>query len=319
MRSDRLTSLTFAFSIVLAAAMHGAALAFAVLWQGRVLPEAPAAVIAVELIDARELDAAASPETTAMIGQLQAAESTPEDAALPQTAAVAAPDEVAPPKMSAPAVTADRHAGDALSEMPRPSPDWAHSALASKAQESLARSAFPSAAPTPATAAPEAVAAPPSPTPRPREVAGIRQPAATPKPAMSTETGRQKPKATAAGTAPRPRTAKLASAKGGGKQGKAANGFASLAGANLSSYKSTVYQRINGRKPRGLRASKPAVIAFAITPSGALRYASLAASSGNPAFDAAALATVRRAAPFPRPPAGAGPAQLTFVIPFSSR
>jgi protein TonB len=50
-----------------------------------------------------------------------------------------------------------------------------------------------------------------------------------------------------------------------------------------------------------------------------LAYATLSRSSGNAALDQAALAAVRRAAPFGAPPSGTSSAQLRFSIPFYFR
>lgn len=48
-----------------------------------------------------------------------------------------------------------------------------------------------------------------------------------------------------------------------------------------------------------------AVVAFSVDDAGALKSVVVAVSSGNPEIDAAALALIRRAAPFPPPPPGA--------------
>jgi protein TonB len=61
-----------------------------------------------------------------------------------------------------------------------------------------------------------------------------------------------------------------------------------------------------------------AVVRFSIRRDGALGEARLASSSGSSALDQAALETVRRAAPFPAPPVGAG-AALTLTAPMSFR
>lgn len=61
-----------------------------------------------------------------------------------------------------------------------------------------------------------------------------------------------------------------------------------------------------------------AVVRFSIRRDGALGEARLASSSGFSALDQAALETVRRAAPFPAPPVGAG-AALTLTAPMSFR
>ena len=58
-------------------------------------------------------------------------------------------------------------------------------------------------------------------------------------------------------------------------------------------------------------------IAFEIDRDGHLVSERLAKGSGSPALDAAALALVRRGAPYPAPPRDAGAAQLSFVVPIS--
>jgi periplasmic protein TonB len=69
-------------------------------------------------------------------------------------------------------------------------------------------------------------------------------------------------------------------------------------------YASQVWSRLARHKPRaGQRGS--ASVSFAIGEMGALRGAQIARSSGNARIDQLALQTVRGAAPFPAPPAGA--------------
>ena len=75
--------------------------------------------------------------------------------------------------------------------------------------------------------------------------------------------------------------------------------------------------RVARNKPAGRGFHGTAVVAFAITPSGSLAYASMARSSGKPGIDQAALSAVLSAAPpFPPPPTGATPTQLQFSISF---
>jgi protein TonB len=59
-----------------------------------------------------------------------------------------------------------------------------------------------------------------------------------------------------------------------------------------------------------------AVIRFSIDASGQLGGLSISQSAGDPILDAEALATVRRASPFPPPPAGA---PRNFSAPLSFR
>ena len=71
------------------------------------------------------------------------------------------------------------------------------------------------------------------------------------------------------------------------------------------------------RHGRAIHATGVAKIAFAIDREGHLVSARIAHGSGSAAVDAAALGLVRRAAPFPTPPTGAGDKELTFVVPVS--
>ena len=54
-----------------------------------------------------------------------------------------------------------------------------------------------------------------------------------------------------------------------------------------------------------------ALVRFSIAANGALRAASIVKSSGSAKLDSIALAQVRRAAPFPAPPAGA---RTTYTV-----
>lgn len=56
-------------------------------------------------------------------------------------------------------------------------------------------------------------------------------------------------------------------------------------------------------------------VAFAIDPTGRLVSVSIAASSGSPVLDEAAIDLIRRAEPFPPPPASLGAGELSFVAP----
>ncbi len=98
--------------------------------------------------------------------------------------------------------------------------------------------------------------------------------------------------------------------EGGGK-GKASAG-------SIQGYASRVRARILSRRPSATGRGR-VVVSFAITQSGGLRYATVRRGSGNATLDRAALAAVRRASPFPRPPVGASAHQLRFSIPFSFR
>ncbi len=99
---------------------------------------------------------------------------------------------------------------------------------------------------------------------------------------------------------------------------------ATSTGARLSlrrvrSYGSLVRARIARYRPRGGASKGRTVISFSLASSGSLRRARIVRSCGNAKLDRAALAAVRKAAPFPRPPAGMSARQLRFAIPFSFR
>lgn len=61
------------------------------------------------------------------------------------------------------------------------------------------------------------------------------------------------------------------------------------------------------------------MITFAIAADGTLDATAIAKSSSEPELDQAALAAIRKSAPFPPPPTGATAAQRRFMIPFRFR
>jgi protein TonB len=111
-------------------------------------------------------------------------------------------------------------------------------------------------------------------------------------------------------------------ARAGGMTSRASDGHgvgggrASASTGALLEYAGHVRAHVARNKPSGRGMRGITVVAFGITESGALAYASIARSSGKPGLDQAALSAVRSAAPFPAPPAGATAAQLQFSIPF---
>lgn len=100
---------------------------------------------------------------------------------------------------------------------------------------------------------------------------------------------------------------------------KSAAGRVSASSGDISGYKARVLARLASHRPQGRGFRGTAVVAFGISRSGGLTYARVSRSSGNAAADQAALASVRRAAPFPPPPAGATSGQLRFANPFYFR
>jgi len=105
----------------------------------------------------------------------------------------------------------------------------------------------------------------------------------------------------------------------GSKAGDAGKGKARNAGnAAVTNYPGKVRAKVAraaGRIPRSIRAGRDVVVSFTVTSSGGLGGVSVARSSGSPALDAAALSAVRRAAPFPAIPDGAGRSSWQFTIP----
>lgn len=124
------------------------------------------------------------------------------------------------------------------------------------------------------------------------------------------------PKVTPAPKPAKPRGNANRNAKAGTQNGKAAKAAqprqASKAKARqaqgnaaASNYPGQVMRRIS-RVPRPRTSARGvAVIKFSIAANGKLASAGIAGSSGSAALDRAALAVVRKAQPFPPPPAGA--------------
>ncbi len=69
-----------------------------------------------------------------------------------------------------------------------------------------------------------------------------------------------------------------------------------------AAYAASVYGALARKKPRSVGASGSVTVAFAIGPSGSLRNALVARSSGKAPLDRAALTIIRQAAPFSPPP-----------------
>ena len=86
--------------------------------------------------------------------------------------------------------------------------------------------------------------------------------------------------------------------------------------AAISNYPGQVYRRIQHLRQRRVAEKGTVRIQIRISKSGGLGSIRVVASSGSRRIDQAALDHVRRAAPFPRPPAGA---QTTFVVPIAFR
>jgi protein TonB len=96
-------------------------------------------------------------------------------------------------------------------------------------------------------------------------------------------------------------------------------GRVSASAGAMVGYAAKVRARVAANRPTVGGRGGTAVVSFGVTTGGGLAYARLARSSGMPALDQAALAAVRRSAPFPFPPPGATARQLAFSIPFHFR
>lgn len=160
------------------------------------------------------------------------------------------------------------------------------------------------------------------PTPKPQKI----PPKAPPKKAAP----KAPPKASAPAKRPSgstsPSTTKRASGSGGGAY---AGNKGTADGATLSkkkindlraSWGATIRSRVERRKvfPAAAgRGSGQVVVRLTIAANGALSGVSVAKSSGNPAFDQAALAAVQRAGKFPAAPKGLTGASHSFTLPIS--
>ncbi len=98
-----------------------------------------------------------------------------------------------------------------------------------------------------------------------------------------------------------------------------ASGKVSASRGSILNYAARIRTILSRNKPSGDGYTGTTRISFGLTTSGEIRYAEIATSSGKGKLDQAALAAVRKAAPFGDPPSGAAPNQLQFTIPFYFR
>lgn len=147
---------------------------------------------------------------------------------------------------------------------------------------------------------------------RPRERTRPEEP--KPEPATRQKPAEKK-KAAPQKTEPARKAAKPAP-KTGASRGSTSQGDASSAGTSTAArtYPAEVQRRIARTRQRRSGAPGRVVVAFSVNGSGGLTGLSIAQSSGKSSTDQAALDHIRRAAPFPAPPAGA---RRNFRIPVS--
>ena len=135
---------------------------------------------------------------------------------------------------------------------------------------------------------PEGLAAKASPDPKP-----------APKPKASAPAGNADRNATrGSATGAENATGTTASGNRAGPQGEGGT-------ATSASYGREVLTRINRTRKQNAPARGRTIVAFSINEAGALASVKVVKSSGSAALDAVALDHIRRAAPFPKPPAGA--------------
>ncbi len=150
-------------------------------------------------------------------------------------------------------------------------------------------------------------------------------PTPTPKPEQKKPRKVSKRKQTTAGSSKAKSTANAKSGSQNGKEsakaattGKSQKTSSSSNSGNAaaSSYPGKVYARIARTRLRNAGAKGAAQVRFTVSPSGQAVSVSVARSSGNAEVDRAAVAHVKRASPFAKPPPGA---QTRFVIPIEFR
>lgn len=152
----------------------------------------------------------------------------------------------------------------------------------------------------------------PVPVPVTRTVAQITKP---------TYPLKQKPKKTKKTSAAK-KQPKKASAGNGGRSNADSRASSASSRASVSNYPGKVQSKLRRalRYPSAARgASGEARVQFIVAANGQASRIRVVKSSGNPAIDKAALATVKRANPFPKIPAGAGRSSWTFTIPLAFR
>ena len=221
----------------------------------------------------------------------------------PEPAQIAkAPETLAP--VTAPSVPDEKPVEEAKVETRPDQPKPTLQPEAAQVATSAASEAKPEAAPVPA--------APKTETDETTADAKLAEPEPAPVAKASQREEKPSPKSTAAD---RPKETATAGAQGGLFGKPMSLGFGrkpAPAASKVSSgrYAANVRASIGRHRPR-VGGGGSATVAFSIGPGGGLQGVKIVRSSGKPAADQAAIATVRAAAPFPPPPVGTN---TTFSI-----
>ncbi|MFT3731957.1 MAG: TonB family protein [Hyphomicrobium sp.] len=99
----------------------------------------------------------------------------------------------------------------------------------------------------------------------------------------------------------------------------ALSGRVSASRGNALTYGAMVRAQLARNKPASNGVRGTVRVSFGISNDGEISYLRVSQSSGSAALDAAALAVVRKSAPFGEPPSDLTAAQLAYVIPFYFR
>ncbi|MCO6408230.1 energy transducer TonB family protein [Hoeflea alexandrii] len=149
-------------------------------------------------------------------------------------------------------------------------------------------------------------------------------PANVPTPVAKPEQPKQPPRKTAGNIKSKSEVNSKAGTRDGKATGKAASSgkvqarsaSASSGNAAAANYPGKVFAKIARTRQRNAGGRGVVHVSFHVSTSGQAVRVTVSRSSGNARVDKAALAHIKRAAPFPRPPSGA---RTRFVIPIEFR
>ena len=180
----------------------------------------------------------------------------------------------------------------------------------------------PPKAPPPDAPPPPVVQTPPDPSDRPIEpptvAAAVPTPAPAPVPNPETSPDEHlAPQPPPPTTAAEPAPSRIESAAEAATPRPGAGGQAAASKGEIDGYHARLGSRLKRFKPISYGRKGVVVISFSVEPDGGLTEARVARSSGDGFLDGKALAAVRRAAPYPLPPAGMSGKQREFTVPFT--